>query len=75
MEVRTTHLNPIVMLQDWQCRTELVRESARAALIKRTNSMKLNPWMRPLKFLYRGLESTVASVGLADNLVYVLQKR
>ena len=75
IEVRTMHFNPIVILQDWRRGTDLVSDPERATLLKRTNSMKSNPWLGPLKIIYRGLESMIARFELADNLVCVLRKR
>ncbi len=73
--LRTSHFNPLVILQDWRGPRERVPDEDRVQLLKRTTAYKQNPWLRPLKVLYRGAEGLLGALGLADNLVMVLRKR
>ena len=73
-KVASTHFNPLVIAQDFRKGTERVPDEERARLLKKTTSWKQNPFLQPLKLLYRALERCLASLRLADNLVIVLRK-
>jgi 2-polyprenyl-3-methyl-5-hydroxy-6-metoxy-1,4-benzoquinol methylase len=75
IETRFTHLNPILMWQDWRSRGGEVSNAARAALLQRTTAYKQHAWLAPVRILYNGTESLLAGLGLADNLAMVLRKR
>ena len=50
-------------------------DESRAALLKKTTAAKQNPWLKPIKVLYRGAEQILARLNLADNLFIVLRKK
>ncbi len=70
-----SHFNPAVILKDFRSRTERVADEERARLLKRTTAFKQSPLLRPLKWLYSGVERMLIGLGLADNLVLVLRKK
>ena len=70
----STHFNPVVIAQDFRRRDERVPDAQRAQLLKRTTAWKQSPALRPMRWLYRGLESCLGAVRLADNLIIVAQK-
>jgi len=74
-ELRTMHFNPLVIWQDWGSRGNLVPEEERARLLKRTTALKQNPLLVPVKAVYQTTEWFLSTVGLADNLVLVLQRQ
>ncbi len=67
----TTHFNPVVILQDWHSRGQLVADRDRAALLVKTNALKSNPLLWPLRACYATAEGVLAWTGLADNVVIV----
>jgi 2-polyprenyl-3-methyl-5-hydroxy-6-metoxy-1,4-benzoquinol methylase len=69
------HFNPIVIWQDWRGRGEFVPDEQRAALLKRTTAAKKNPLLKPLKWIYKGVEKSLSTLDLADNLFVVLRKK
>jgi len=69
------HFNPIVIWQDWRGRGEFVPDEQRAALLKRTTAAKKNPLLKPLKWIYKGVEKSLSVLNLADNLFVVLRKK
>jgi len=71
----TTHFNPIVLLQDWRSKGRPVPEGDRAQLLRRTTALKQRPSMGLLRSFYQQTENLLGRLGLADNLVAVLQKR
>src|SRR4029079_5145162 len=71
----TTHFNPVVVIQDFRSKTGLVPDSQRAALLVKTNSLKANPLLGPLRSAYGFAESFLGAAGLADNAVVIAQKR
>ncbi len=75
VEVRTTHLNPVVIWQDWRQRGAEVSNEARAALLQKTTAYKQKALFRPIKAAYQLVETALGALGLADNLVMVLRKR
>jgi 2-polyprenyl-3-methyl-5-hydroxy-6-metoxy-1,4-benzoquinol methylase len=75
VESRSMHFNPIVIWQDWQRGGAEVSNSQRAQLLQRTTSYKQNPWLAPLKGLYRMTECVLGAFDLADNLALVLRKK
>jgi hypothetical protein len=71
----TTHFNPMVILQDFRSKgAEFVPDKERASLLVKTNSLKSNPLLRPVRGAYAGLEQVLGALGLADNVVIVGQK-
>lgn len=70
----TTHLNPVVIWQDWKGSGEFVPDEARARLLKRTTAYKKNPLLQPVKWALAATETVLGHLGLADNLVLVLRK-
>ena len=73
-KIKSTHFNPLVIVQDLRRREGFVPDAERAQLLEKTNAYKANPLLWPLKLVYRGCESVLGHIGLADNLVAVLQK-
>lgn len=71
----STHFNPIVIWQDWRHRGVEVSNAERGQLLRRTTAAKQHPLLRPVKLIYRAMELTLGSLNLADNLVFVLQKK
>jgi 2-polyprenyl-3-methyl-5-hydroxy-6-metoxy-1,4-benzoquinol methylase len=72
--IRTTHFNPLVIWQDYRGAGRPVPDADRARLLKKTTRYKQNPWLKPLKGLYRAAEALLAAIGWADNLVAVVHK-
>lgn len=70
----STHFNPVVIWRDWRGSSEKVAEAERAKLLKRTTAWKQRGWLKPLKWFYRGVESCLGWLKLADNLVLVLRR-
>lgn len=75
IEMRFTHFNPVVLWQDWRGGGREVSNAERGELLKRTTVYKQRSWMTPVKWLYRVTEWSLATMGLADNVVMVLRKR
>jgi 2-polyprenyl-3-methyl-5-hydroxy-6-metoxy-1,4-benzoquinol methylase len=73
--LRSTHFNPLVILQDWRKRSTRVADAERARLLKRTTTYKQNSLLKPLQVAYAAGERLLGRVMLADNLVAVLQQR
>ena len=71
---RFTHFNPVVIWQDWRADGGEVSNRARAALLQRTTAYKQRAWMKPIKSLYGLAESSLGTLGLADNLAMVFRK-
>jgi 2-polyprenyl-3-methyl-5-hydroxy-6-metoxy-1,4-benzoquinol methylase len=69
----SSHFNPLVIWQDLRGGAP-VSDADRAQLLKRTNTYKQNPLLWPLKAWLGLVENTLATAGLADNLVMVLQR-
>src|SRR5262249_5222237 len=74
LEIRATHFNPFVILQDWRRKGTEVSNADRSGLLKRTTAYKQNPLLKPVKAIYRATETVLGSLNLADNLVLVLRK-
>ncbi len=74
METHFTHFNPVVIWQDWRSGGGEVSNAERGELLKRTTAYKQKAWMKPAKALYGLVEKSLATFGLADNLVVVLRK-
>ncbi len=70
----STHFNPIVILQDLKGGDQRVPDPQRVQLLQRTTAYKQNPWLRPVKVLYRLGEMFLGSLGLADNIYAVYRK-
>jgi len=70
----TTHFNPLVILQDFRSKTGLVLDEERAALLVKTNSLKTNPLLAPIRVGYAMAEKVLGGFGLADNVVLVGRK-
>ena len=70
---RFTHFNPAVIWQDWRGGGREVSNAKRAELLKRTTSLKQKAWLKPLKWCYALAEKSLATFGLADNVVVALR--
>jgi 2-polyprenyl-3-methyl-5-hydroxy-6-metoxy-1,4-benzoquinol methylase len=75
IEFRTTHFNPLVILQDFRSGAKEVSDEQRGALLERTTKYKTASLLLPLKVLHKSAEKFLGSFGLADNIVAVLRKR
>jgi 2-polyprenyl-3-methyl-5-hydroxy-6-metoxy-1,4-benzoquinol methylase len=75
LETRFTHFNPVVIWQDWRGGGREVTNVERGALLKRTTAYKQKAWLKPVKWAYGLAEKSLATFGLADNLVLVLRKQ
>jgi 2-polyprenyl-3-methyl-5-hydroxy-6-metoxy-1,4-benzoquinol methylase len=75
LQFRSTHFNPIVLLQDWRRGGVEISNQERAQLLQRTTAYKQNRLLKPIKGLYRLAEGVLAALNLADNLVGVLRKK
>jgi 2-polyprenyl-3-methyl-5-hydroxy-6-metoxy-1,4-benzoquinol methylase len=75
VELRTMHFNPIVIWQDFRSGGQEVSNVERAELLKRTTAYKQSSVMKPLKAIYRLSEKMLGALKLADNFLFVLQKR
>jgi len=75
VKIQTTHFNPWVIWQDFRNQGQPVPDVARAQLLARTNALKRNPLLAPLRWIYRLVESTLAVFGLADNVVLISRRR
>lgn len=72
---RFMHFNPVVIWQDWRGRGRDVSNTERGELLKQTTALKQKAWMKPIKALYGLTEKILGCLGLADNVVVILQKR
>ena len=70
----SSHFNPLVILQDWKRREQPVSDEERAKLLKRTTGYKENLALKPIKWALAAVETMLARLNLADNIVIVLQK-
>jgi hypothetical protein len=73
-ELRFTHFNPLVILQDRRRGLTPVGDAERVALLRTTTGWKQNralAWVGPL---YRAAEAMLAGLWLADNVVLVLRR-
>jgi 2-polyprenyl-3-methyl-5-hydroxy-6-metoxy-1,4-benzoquinol methylase len=70
-QVRTTHFNPIVILQDWRSGGRDVSDAERAKLLKRTSEYKRSLVLAPARVAYSLTEKALSAAGLADNLAVV----
>jgi len=74
VELKTSHFNPLVILQDFRHGPGDVPRQKRYQLLKRTTAAKKSPWMLPARLGYRAVETLLGIAGLADNLVIVGRK-
>ena len=74
-DVIFTHFNPAVIWQDWRRDEDFVSDSDRAALLKRTNSLKQRRGLAPIRWAYSLAETCLGTLGLTDNVAVVLRKR
>ncbi len=72
---RYMHFNPVVIWQDWRGGGRDVSNAERGELLKQTTALKQKPWLKPVKALYGLTEKILGSMGLADNVVVIFQKR
>ncbi|MFO1461742.1 MAG: class I SAM-dependent methyltransferase [Verrucomicrobiota bacterium] len=72
--IRGTHFNPLVIAQDFRRSGRLVPDADRARLLQRTNAYKQSALLRPMHWLYRGLEWGLARVRWTDNIVAIGRK-
>ncbi len=70
----TSHFNPVVIAQDFRAKGEFVADHERASLLVKTNTLKSNPLLRPVRWIYAAVESVLGACDLADNLVLVGRK-
>jgi len=70
----SSHFNPLVILHDWKRRAQPVSDAERAKLLKRTTGYKQNPALKPIKVALGTVETVLARLNLADNIMVVLQK-
>lgn len=75
VQASSSHFNPLVILKDLRGGAGRVADKERSRLLRRTNALKRNPWLAPLRWGYSAIEGTLAPAGLADNLFIVLRKR
>ena len=75
VEQRTTHLNPVILIQDWFRPRTYVQPEERARLLLRSNSWKASAMLSPLRWGYAFAERVLGTLGLADNCVMVLRRR
>jgi SAM-dependent methyltransferase len=71
--ITTTHFNPMVIWSDLRA-TKEPSEIDRAALLKKTTSLKQSRAIYPIRLLYKAVEAALARQMLADNLVAILRK-
>ena len=72
--VKTTHFNPIVILQDFRNGQRHVPRADRVNLLKRTTRYKQNPWLLPIRLTYQLAESGLCTFRMADNVAVVGRK-
>lgn len=70
----STHFNPVVLAQDFCSRGQLVPDEQRARLLLRTNALKRNLFLLPVRWSYRAIERALGALGLADNIAVVAKK-
>jgi 2-polyprenyl-3-methyl-5-hydroxy-6-metoxy-1,4-benzoquinol methylase len=70
----TTHFNPLVIARDFTSRAEAVSDQKRAELLVKTNALKANPLLGPVRVLYTAVEKALGAARLADNVVLTLVK-
>jgi SAM-dependent methyltransferase len=70
----STHFNPLVIAQDFRRRTD-PEASERTGLLVKTNAMKTNRWLGPLRWVYSAAERALQQGDLADNSLIVFRKR
>jgi SAM-dependent methyltransferase len=75
VKLTSTHFNPVVIGQDFLRRRDSVPEAERARLLNRTNAWKTSGRLRPLQLAYAGTEQLLGRLGLADNLLLLLQRQ
>lgn len=73
--MRSTHFNPMVIWKDLGGGLARVPDAERVRLLKQTTALKQKPWIKPVKWLYRGVEWILGKAMMADNLVLVLRRR
>jgi len=69
----STHFNPLVIAQD-RFRKSEPADSERAHLLSRTNAMKANPLLTPIRWSYSLAERALQLADLADNSLIVFGK-
>jgi 2-polyprenyl-3-methyl-5-hydroxy-6-metoxy-1,4-benzoquinol methylase len=71
----TSHFNPAVIWADWRSGSSArVRDEDRARLLEKTTRLKQSKLLWPIRLAYKGAESALASLGLADNFWLVARK-
>src|SRR5262249_54979488 len=70
----STHFNPAVIWQDRSAQRGFVAAADRARLLRRTTRWKQSVLWAPFRPLYWAGETLLSRLGLADNLVAVVQK-
>jgi 2-polyprenyl-3-methyl-5-hydroxy-6-metoxy-1,4-benzoquinol methylase len=72
--VKSTHFNPLVILQDFREGQRHVSRADRVRLLKKTTGYKQNPWLAPVRLAYRATEGLLGTFGMADNVAIVGRK-
>jgi 2-polyprenyl-3-methyl-5-hydroxy-6-metoxy-1,4-benzoquinol methylase len=73
--LHSMHFNPVVLWQDWWRGGSEVSDLERADLLRRTTAWKQKRRLRPLQWLYAGVERVLGASFLADNLALVWRKQ
>jgi SAM-dependent methyltransferase len=73
-EMQSTHLNPVVIWQDFRNRGRAATDAERAQLLCRTTSWKQNRLLGSARLAYSWAEKILGFFHLADNLAVVLRK-
>jgi 2-polyprenyl-3-methyl-5-hydroxy-6-metoxy-1,4-benzoquinol methylase len=75
VETGSMHFNLVVIWQDLRNPRDIVPDEERGRLLQRTTAWKQSRCVKPLQPFYRGMETLLASLGLADNLFAVLRRK
>jgi len=73
-QVKTSHFNPIVILQDFRNGQRHVPRADRVSLLKKTTGYKRNRWLLPIRLAYHLAESVLSKFQMADNVAIVGRK-
>lgn len=77
VSLTSTHFNPVVIWCDLRSPSpsDRVPDGERARLLKRTTSWKEKRLLRPVQWIYSGVERMLGRMFLADNLTMILRRR
>jgi SAM-dependent methyltransferase len=73
--LKSTHLNPVVIWQDFRGGERAVSRAERVKLLKRTTGYKQSKLLLPVKVAYQATEFGLGKLFLADNVAVVGRKR